>query len=114
MRRIAQILFNINCESAIIMKQRYTTNSNAYCSIRQIVLYYSYSEAMAEDTAMLRKRLKCLIDRFDISVRQLYAMYVCIFFLPLLLTLLLTNNAISQLESQVQKTGRTMTHQIKQ
>lgn len=52
---------------------------------------------------MLRKRLKCLIDRFDISVRQLYAMYVCIFFLPLLLTLLLTNNAISQLESQVQK-----------
>lgn len=61
---------------------------------------------------MLRKRLKCLIDRFDISVRQLYAMYVCIFFLPLLLTLLLTNNAISQLESQVQKTGRTMTHQI--
>ena len=67
---------------------------------------------MAEDTAMLRKRLKCLIDRFDISVRQLYAMYVCIFFLPLLLTLLLTNNAISQLESQVQKTGRTMTHQI--
>lgn len=61
---------------------------------------------------MLRKRLKSFVERFDISVRQLYAMYVCIFFLPLLLTLLLTNNAISQLESQVQKTGRTMTHQI--
>lgn len=61
---------------------------------------------------MLRKKLKGLIERFDISVRQLYVMYVCIFFLPLLLTLLLTNNAISRLESQVQSTGRTMTRQI--
>ena len=34
---------------------------------------------------MLRKKLKGLIERFDISVRQLYVMYVCIFFLPLLL-----------------------------
>ena len=52
---------------------------------------------------MLRKRLKCLIDRFDISVRQLYAMYVCIFFLPLLLTLLLTNTPYRNWKARFKK-----------
>lgn len=60
---------------------------------------------------MLKNRIRDFLSRFDISIRHLYVMYFCIFFLPLLLTSLLSGRAIRQLENQLQKTGSAMTRQ---
>lgn len=60
---------------------------------------------------MRKNRIRDFLSRFDISIRQLYVMYFCVFFLPLLLTSLLSGRAIRQLENQLQKTGSAMTRQ---
>lgn len=61
---------------------------------------------------MYRNKIRNFLSQFDISLRQLYIMYFCVFFLPLLITFLLCNRATNQLESQLKRTGRAMTRQI--
>lgn len=61
---------------------------------------------------MLKRILNAVLEKLDISVRQLYIMYLCVFLLPLILSLVLGNISIHQLEEQIRKTGHSMTRQV--
>lgn len=61
---------------------------------------------------MYKNKLRDLLARLDLSLRRLYIMYICVFLLPLMLSLVLSNLSIHQLEVQVQKTAHSMNRQV--
>lgn len=60
----------------------------------------------------MKDRLNRILEHFNISLRQLFVMYICIFCLPLILTLVLTSRSIGALEEQIHKTAQTMNRQV--
>ena len=61
---------------------------------------------------MLKRKIQNVVERLNVNMRQLFLMYICIFCLPLIFSLLLTNNSINALEEQVQKTAQSMNRQV--
>lgn len=60
----------------------------------------------------MRKKLKSLFNRFQLSWRQLYIMYLLIFGLPLIATVVLTEMAVETLEQQIQSSATAITQQV--
>lgn len=61
---------------------------------------------------MLRNRLKSMVNRFQGSYRQLYMMYLLIFGLPLIATVVLSETSAGVLERQVQSSATAITQQV--
>ena len=88
------------------------------------MVYFPYAAAPREDLAdgpgryrregarLLRRIVNALLTRLECTFRQLFIMYLMVFCLPLLVTLLLSENSARLLETQIQNTATAMTQQV--